>query len=313
MRLIEGSQFVNQPVQSPRMAVQRQRLIKSPKEIVAMRKACQISAEAINSTMSTTLEHNSETKLFAKLDYESRVRGADFLAYPPVVASGNNANIIHYTRYSKNKFDRFDQQLVLVDCGCDVGGYVSDITRTWPLSGKFSPHQKLIYEVVLDIQQRLLSSLSENAATLTIDQLYRKMQALIGEHLLNLGLIPQELAHDEFRLSEASGEFCPHHVSHYLGLDVHDTSLISRNIPLEEGMVITVEPGIYIPKNPTGSANRYLSKVPSNFRGIGVRIEDDILITRKGKDLSCEILSSGTPRQISDIEELVNSQCHHRL
>ena len=180
MRLIEGSQFVNQPVQSPRMAVQRQRLIKSPKEIEAMRKACQISAEAINSTMSTSLEHDAETKLFAKLDYESRVRGADFLAYPPVVACGNNANIIHYTRYSKNKLDPKLDQLVLVDCGCDVGGYVSDITRTWPLSGKFSPHQKLIYEVVLDIQQRLLTSLSENASKLTVDQLYRLVKRLLN-------------------------------------------------------------------------------------------------------------------------------------
>ena len=136
------------------------------------------------------------------------------------------------------------------------------------------------------------------------------MQAHLGQALLNLGLVPQELAQDEFRLNEASGEFCPHHVSHYLGLDVHDTSLISRNIPLEKGMVITVEPGIYIPKN---TKSPFLSKVPQSFRGIGVRIEDDILITRKGQELSCEILSHGTPRHINEVEDLVNSQCYHLL
>ena len=221
MRLIEGSPI--QPVQSPRMAVQRQRLLKSPQEIAAMRKAAQISAEAINATMRTTSEHNSETKLFAKLDYESRVRGADFLAYPPVVACGDNANVIHYTRYSSNQYVKDD--LVLVDCGCDVGGYASDITRTWPLSGRFSDAQKLIYQVVLDIHRQLLSALSENAGKLSVDHLYKLMQAALGQHLLNIGLIPSELANDSFRLNEAASEFCPHHVSHYLGLDVHDTAL----------------------------------------------------------------------------------------
>jgi len=308
MRLIEGSQMAIQPVQSPRMAVQRQRLLKSRQEIEAMSKAAQISAGAINSAMKTTLEHNSETKLFAKLDYESQIKGADFLAYPPVVACGDNANIIHYTRYSKNEYDKSD--LVLVDCGCDIGGYASDITRTWPLSGNFSRPQKLIYQVVLDIQRQLLSALSNNAGNITVDHLYKLMQEALGRHLLNIGLLPEDLANDSFKLNEAASEFCPHHVSHYLGMDVHDTALISRNIKLQAGMVITVEPGIYIPRSPRHN-NKYLSKVPDQFKGIGVRIEDDVLITsastdRSGK-LSCEILSKSSPTCVEEIENLVNS------
>ena len=301
MRLIEGSQMAIQPVQSPRMAIQRQRLFKSRQEIEAMSKAAQISAEAINTTMKTTLQHNSETKLFAKLDYESRMKGAEFLAYPPVVACGDNANIIHYTRYSKNQYD--NDHLVLVDCGCDIGGYASDITRTWPLSGKFSRPQKLIYQVVLDIQRKLLSALSNHAGgKMTVDHLYKLMQEALGQHLLNIGLLPEDLANDSFRLNEAASEFCPHHVSHYLGMDVHDTPLISRNIPLQEGMVITVEPGIYIPRSPRHNS-KYLTKVPEQFRGIGVRIEDDVLIT----STSCEILSKSSPTCVEEIESLVNT------
>lgn len=130
MRFVEGSNVVAQPavhVQSPRQAVQQLRLIKSPREIEAMRKTAHIGAEAISETIRSTSMHLSETQIFAKLDYECRMRDADFLAYPPVVAAGDNSNIIHYTRYTTANFDRND--LILVDCGCDFGGYASDITR----------------------------------------------------------------------------------------------------------------------------------------------------------------------------------------
>ena len=243
MRFVEGSNVVAQPVQSPRQAVQQLRLIKGPKEIEAMRKTAHIGAEAITETIRSTANHMSETQIFAKLDYESRMRHADFLAYPPVVASGDNANTIHYTRYSKDTMNIND--LILVDCGCDYGGYASDITRTWPISGKFETHQKLLYEAVLDIQLSLIEKLVNAAETESVDKLYRSMLNLLGEHLLDLGIITHEISRDEARLNAACSEFCPHHVSHYLGLDVHDTALISRNIPLEEGMIITMEPGIY--------------------------------------------------------------------
>lgn len=305
MRFVEGSNVVAQPVQSPRQAVQELRLFKSPKEVEIMRKTCFIGAEALASAIHASSSHQSEAAIFAKIDYESRMRDADFLAYPPVVAAGDHANTIHYTANTVARFqDKSD--LILVDAGCDYGGYASDITRTWPLCGKFSPPQKLIYEAVLDVQEKLISCLTLDAGKETVDNLYKKMQTSLGEKMASIGLVSEEVANDPIKLNAACTEFCPHHVSHYLGMDVHDTSLISRNVPLEEGMVITVEPGIYIPlRSPLTS--KYLSQVPPHFRGIGVRIEDDVLITRRNKDsLTCEVLSRACPKSVGDIEALVN-------
>ena len=164
----------------------------------------------------------------------------------------------------------------------------------------------MIYEAVLDIQEQLIACLTLDAGKESVDKLYKKMQAILGEKLTELGLVSQEVANDPAKLNAACTEFCPHHVSHYLGMDVHDTSLISRNLPLEEGMVITVEPGIYIPlKSPLMS--KYLSQVPPHFRGIGVRIEDDVLITKTNKNqLTCEVLSQACPKSVDGIEALVN-------
>jgi Xaa-Pro aminopeptidase len=141
-------------------AVQQLRLIKSEAEIEAMRTTCQIGAEAMTEAIRSTSKLLSESQVFATVDYESRMRNADFLAYPPVVAAGDHANTIHYTNNTNDNFDRTD--LILVDAGCDYGGYSSDITRTWPLSGRFSTYQKLVYEAVLDVQEQLISSLMDN-------------------------------------------------------------------------------------------------------------------------------------------------------
>ena len=303
MRFVEGSNVVNQPVQSPKQAVHQLQLIKSPREIQAMRQTCKIGAETIMETIRSSRAFQSETQIFAKLDYESRMRGADFLSFPPVVAEGDHDNTIHYTSYSKLPMD--EDNLMLVDCGSDYGGYCSDITRTWPISGKFNPCQKLVYQAVLDIQDKIIQELNHgNAAKQTIDNLYRKMQSVMGQHLADIGLVSQDVARDPLKLAAACNEFCPHHVSHYLGMDVHDTALVSRNIPLQEGMVITVEPGIYIPRHPAATS-KYLSRVPEEFRGMGVRIEDDVLITRHPH---CEVLSQACPKNLEDIEELVGAQ-----
>lgn len=165
----------------------------------------------------------------------------------------------------------------------------------------------MIYEAVLDIQLGLIELLKAEAEKYTVDNLYRKMQGALAEKLVDLGLVGSEVARDEIKLTAACQEFCPHHVSHYLGMDVHDTTLISRNILLKEGMVITIEPGIYIPAEHCLTPNaKFLSQAPKYFRGIGVRIEDDILITRNGNKLSCDVLTSGVPKNVSDIEDIVN-------
>lgn len=264
MQFMEGLDTRSQTFHSPRQHLHQLRLRKSPREIKATRQSAHIAATSIAEAIKTSRYHDSETKICAKLDYECRIRGADFLSYPPVVAAGENANIIHYTQYSDNPIAEGD--LILVDCGCDFGGYTSDITRTWPLSGQFSQPQKLIYEAVLDVQESLIRKVAVDAGGETVDRLYKEMLTLLGEKLIDIGLIPRKIASDKIEVDAATREFCPHHVTHYLGLDVHDTALISRNIALEENMVITVEPGIYIPKR---ARSKYLSKVPDIFKGIG--------------------------------------------
>ena len=125
-------------------------------------------------------------------------------------------------------YNFFFQSLILVDCGCDFGGYASDITRTWPLSGRFDTYQKLLYQAVLDIQIELIEKVSTNAEEQTVDKLYRTMLTALGERLVDLGIINQDIANDEAKLQAACNEFCPHHVSHYLGMDVHDTGIFKH-------------------------------------------------------------------------------------
>lgn len=181
-----------------------------------------------------------------------------------------------------------------MDAGCELNGYSSDITRTWPNSGRFSSAQKVVYEIVLDVQQRLLDMIEENLDSRpSLDGLYLSMQKMLGKHLVNEGIISKEL--NETEIIGKVSELCPHHVGHYLGMDVHDTALISRATALQKGMVITVEPGLYIAEDN--------GDVPYEFRGIGVRIEDDVLIT----DTGCNILSFACPKTVADIENLSRS------
>lgn len=298
MRFVEDSSAV----QSPRHAVHQLRLIKSGEEGRIMRETCQIGAESLAETIKKTSSLTSEAHVHAKVDYESRMRNAHFLAYPPVVAAGDHANTIHYTGNSLAPMNR--DEMILVDAGCDHGGYVSDITRTWPLSGKFSKPQALLYEAVLDVQEKLIAFVRQDAANVTIDMLYKEMQKALAQHIVRLGLVDDSVAQEESKLNMACSEFCPHHVSHYLGMDVHDTTLVSRNVPLKEGMALTVEPGIYIPKQRISS--KFLSNVPEEFRGIGVRIEDDLLVVSQNEKLTCEVLSEACPKKVEDIEALMN-------
>jgi len=263
-----------------------QRVIKSPSEISLMRKTCEIAATALNTTISKSRHLTSESQILASVDYECRMRGADYLAYPPVVASGNNANTIHYIACTSatNPAD-----LVLVDAGCEYHGYASDITRTWPVGGSFSDPQLCIYQAVLETQQELLANIVPGVTT--IDGLYRNMQEYLGKNLQSLGLIDKNSEY----ISARTHEFCPHHVSHYLGMDVHDCAKASKKQPLQPGMIITVEPGCYIPAHKTA--------VDERFRGIGVRIEDDILITDSG----VEVLSKGCPKDVDELQKLVEN------
>ncbi|PZC74238.1 hypothetical protein B5X24_HaOG208164 [Helicoverpa armigera] len=170
--------------------------------------------------------------------------------------------------------------------------YNSDISRTWPVSGKFSKHHRILYEIVLTVQKRLIEILGEQRPAL--DKLFDSMCRLLGKYLQQEGILPQNV--DGQELLGKAYRLCPHHVSHYLGIDVHDSSLVRRNVPVATNMIVTVEPGIYISPNDT--------TVPEEFRGVGIRIEDDVLIT-DGDPL---VLTDTCIKEVSDIEALVGKQ-----
>ncbi|XP_066595228.1 xaa-Pro aminopeptidase 3 isoform X2 [Prorops nasuta] len=271
---------------SPKSIFHEIRSIKSKSEIALMKESCKIASKAIIETIKNSKPGIHENHLFAMVDYYCRMDGAEFLAYPPVVAAGKNATIIHYIN-NNQVVQRED--MVLMDAGCEYHGYSSDITRTWPVSGTFSTQQKILYEIVLDVQKSLIPDLKEMPS---LDQLYYRMLSLLGKRLQEIKLLPSDL--NENTLMAAAYKYCPHHVGHYLGMDVHDTDKISRNVKVQPGMIVTVEPGIYIgPNNPYS---------PEQFHGLGIRIEDDVLITENGPI----VLSKDCPKEISEIEQLAS-------
>ncbi|XP_028935212.1 xaa-Pro aminopeptidase 3 isoform X1 [Ornithorhynchus anatinus] len=263
--------------------VQQLRLIKSPAEIELMQVAGRLTSQAFIETMFASKSPINEAFLYAKFEYECRARGADILAYPPVVAGGNRSNTLHYV---KNNQLIQDGEMVLLDGGCEFSCYVSDITRTWPVNGRFTAPQAELYEAVLEIQKACLTLCTPGTS---LENIYSLMLTLIGQKLKELGILKNAKGNDAFK---AARKFCPHHVGHYLGLDVHDTPDVSRSLPLQPGMVITIEPGIYFPMDDPS--------VPERFRGIGVRIEDDVVVTQ---DLPL-ILSADCPKEMEHIEEI---------
>uniref|UniRef100_A0A8C9QV36 Xaa-Pro aminopeptidase 3 n=1 Tax=Spermophilus dauricus TaxID=99837 RepID=A0A8C9QV36_SPEDA len=264
--------------------VQRLRLIKSSAEIERMQIAGKLTSQAFIETMFASKAPVEEAFLYAKFEFECRARGADILAYPPVVAGGNRSNTLHYV---KNNQLIKDGEMVLLDGGCEFSCYVSDITRTWPVNGRFTAAQAELYEAVLEIQRACLSLCSPGTS---LENIYSMMLTLTGQKLKELGI----MKNSKENAFKSARKYCPHHVGHYLGMDVHDTPDMPRSLPLQPGMVITIEPGIYIPEDDRDA--------PEKFRGLGVRIEDDIVVTRD----SPLILSADCPKEINDIEQICN-------
>uniref|UniRef100_A0A2A4K371 Aminopeptidase P N-terminal domain-containing protein n=1 Tax=Heliothis virescens TaxID=7102 RepID=A0A2A4K371_HELVI len=270
----------------PQKTLHFMRVIKSPAEIELMKETCFIGSQSINMAMACTKPGMSEHMINAVLEYSCKQGGAEHLAFPPVCAGGPRATHIHYVA---NNQLLAENELLLVDSGSQRWMYNSDISRTWPVSGKFTSHQQILYEIVLAVQKRLIEILGEQRPPL--DKLFDCMCRLLGSYLQQEGILPhnvdgQELLGKAYRL-------CPHHVSHYLGMDVHDSSLVRRNVPVSTNMIVTVEPGIYISPDDTS--------VPPEFRGVGIRIEDDVLIT-DGHPL---VLTDTCVKEVADIEALV--------
>ncbi|KAG1462093.1 hypothetical protein G6F56_005589 [Rhizopus delemar] len=263
--------------------IQELRMIKSHSEIEAMKKSGLISSKAFVEAMKWTKPGLTEAQLWAKFDYETRMRGSSVLAYVPVIAGGPNALSLHYVR---NDMELKDNDLVLVDCGGEYNGYASDITRTWPVNGKFTEAQKELYQAILNVNKECIKLCTESTNI-----------SLHGIHSQSVSLMKQELEKIGFNVSGWDLEriLYPHHVGHYLGLDVHDLHSLDRSRKLKQNMVITIEPGIYVP---------YDDKFPSKYQGIGIRIEDNVVI---GKDQPF-VLTANTPKEVVDIEFCCNSQ-----
>jgi Xaa-Pro aminopeptidase len=264
------------------------RLYKSAAEVKVMREAAEVSARAHVRAMQVSRAGLYEYHLEAELEYEFRKGGAKMPAYGSIVAAGKNACILHYR---ENDAPLKDGDLVLIDAACELDCYASDITRTFPVSGRFSPEQKAIYELVLKSQE---AAFLEIAPGKHWNEAHEATVRVITAGLVELGLLKGDV--DELIASEAYKAFYMHRAGHWLGMDVHDVGEYKVGGEwrvLEPGMAMTVEPGIYI-----GADNQDVAK---KWRGIGVRIEDDVVVTRTG----CEILTGGVPKTVDEIEALM--------
>ncbi|KAL2919363.1 aminopeptidase [Polyrhizophydium stewartii] len=260
------------------------RLYKSPAEIQVMRQAGRITGRAFVEAMRATKPGTTEHQLSAVLEFHLRMQGADGFAYVPVVAGGRNALTLHYVQ---NKQMLRDGDLVLVDAGGEYGHYASDVTRTWPVNGKFTAAQKKLYESVLRVQKHIIKQCTEAART-TLDQLQYETAGMLQEEIS--ALLGRPVSMGEMNA------LYPHHVSHWLGMDVHDTGSVSRSTRLSEGMVVTIEPGLYIPDSPN---------YPPEFRGVGIRIEDDVAVGGPSTHGAPVILSVDAPKEVVDIEAVM--------
>ena len=264
------------------------RLFKSDEEVAVMQAAADISARAHVRAMQACRAGLYEYQVEAELEYEFRKSGARLAAYGSIVAGGVNACILHYR---ENDAPLRDGDLLLIDAGCELDCYASDITRTFPVSGRFSAEQKAIYQLVLDAQ---LAAIAAVAPGQHWNRAHEVSVEVITAGLVELGLLSGEVS--ELIASEAYKPFYMHRAGHWLGMDVHDVGDYKAGgewRPLEPGMLLTVEPGIYIaPDN---------LAVEERWRGIGVRIEDDVLVTADG----CRILTAGVPKAVDEIEALM--------
>jgi Xaa-Pro aminopeptidase len=270
-----------------------QRLIKSSKEIKLMKKAASISAQAHKRAMAICKPGIYEYQLEAELLHEFYRSGSRAPAYNSIVAAGDNACILHY---DVNNAEVKDGDLVLIDAGCEYGYYASDITRTFPANGQFSDEQKAIYDIVLKAN---LASIEAVRPGVAWDEPHNISVKIITAGLVKFGLIKGTVA--QAIKKEAYRDFFMHKVGHWLGIDVHDVGdyrIDGHWRLMEPGMVTTIEPGIYIaPDN---------KKVAKKWRGIGVRIEDDVLVTKKGP----QVLSKDAPKHSSEIEALMQRTAH---
>jgi Xaa-Pro aminopeptidase len=267
------------------------RLIKEPEEILSIRKAIELTALAHHEAMRVCSPGIKEYELQAAMSYIFGLNGVKSEAYGAIVAGGNNANTLHYIN---NRDVLGDGDLVLIDAACEWELYASDITRTFPINGKFSAAQREVYNAVLDVQLRVIEAIKPSVKR---DWLQKYSEELLCQKLIDLGILHGDC--NALLEAKAHKKYAPHGIGHWMGLDVHDpcpyTDYEGESLCFVAGMVMTIEPGIYLRIDD--------ETVPLKYRGIGIRIEDDILVTESG----CENLSSMIAKTVEEIEGMCKS------
>ena len=275
-------------IQALEPLVHEMRLIKSTYEISLMKKSAKISVDAHKRIFENCKPGVFEYQIEADIIHEFGKHGA-VPAYTSIVASGQNACTLHYI---SNRDKMKSGQLLLTDAGCENEMYAADITRTIPVSGEYSKEQKEIYELVLEVQKNAINSIKPGQ---TFEGLQSDAIKGLTKGLKKLGLLKGRV--DQLIKSEAYKDFYMHGIGHWLGMDVHDVGSYmdqkGKSRKFENGMVLTIEPGIYISKK-----NK---NVPTEYRGIGIRIEDDVLVTKSG----CDVLTKALPKEIGEIESIM--------
>jgi len=266
------------------------RLFKAPEEIEALERAIAIAAEAHTSAMGETRPGAFEYEIEALIDYTFRRRGATGPAYPSIVASGPNATILHYV---ENTRQMRDGELLLIDAGAEYGGYCADVTRTFPVGARYEGRARALYDVVLAAQEAAIATVRPGAS---FDEPHQCALEILVDGLRHLGLLEEE--RDAAIASGTYRRFYMHRTSHWLGMDVHDVGVYridDKPRALAPGMVLTVEPGLYVAPD--------CEQVAPEWRGIGIRIEDDVLVTPEGN----RVLSAAVPKHVADVEALRRS------
>jgi Xaa-Pro aminopeptidase len=314
-------------IEDPGPILHELRLRRAPEELARQRRACEISRDAHIEAMRFARPGQYEYEVQAALEFVFRQGGSPRNAYPSIVASGPNACILHY---NENRRRMEDGELLLIDAGCEWGYHAADITRTFPLNGRFTAPQRRVYEVVLRAQLAGIAAARPGARYEAVHDAARRV---LAEGLVALGLLPRGL--DETLAMHHYREFYMHGTGHWLGMDVHDVGdykIGRQSRPLEPGMVLTVEPGLYVdPERESvtfhlreyseeemwerrfrlgmaaakkiedeekARADTIVHPIPPEYRGIGIRIEDDVLVTATGND----VLTAGTPKTVEEVE-----------
>lgn len=275
-------------IRDPRPLLHRMRMVKSEHELGLLARACEISATAHVEAMKATRPGLREFEIQAVLEGSFLRQGAAAPAYASIVAGGANACVLHYVA---NRDELRDGELLLVDAGAEVDWYAGDITRTWPVGRTFSPEQRAVYEAVLDAEEYAVDMVRPCASKHDIGE---KTTRRLTQSMIDIGLLSGSL--DEAMETEAYRRYYMHGIGHYLGLDVHDVGVYfvseGQGEPFVPGVVTTIEPGIYVAPDDL--------EAPEAFRGIGVRIEDDVVVT----DGEPRVLTGGVPKSIAEIEAL---------